>query len=1395
MGGSSKKVTAGYRYYLGMHMILCHGPIDRMRKILVDGRTAWQGDYAGGRINVRADNLFGGESREGGVSGAVDIEMGGPSQGVNDYLAGQLGSDIPAFRGVVGAVLRQCYFGINPYLKKWAFLAQRIHTRQNGVTQWYDAKAQIGSLWKEAQAIQIALDNSGSMAIMTSNGKTRYKNAQDAISSFLDSICERVNTSGFRIDICLTVWADGESSMIRRAATASDFTELKAFLNSFSPTGIATNFYQATKQAFSFFSGAPSDARRSYIFVTDGEPNPPISAELAAAQLDGVTNLSRYAFNIDLEDTSYSAIIDNTPSDGVPVIADGDPDDMIAALTFALDGQLDMNPAHIIRECLTDPDWGMGYQEIDIDDDSFRASADKLFSEGMGISLLWDRQIPLEDFIKEILRHIDATVYVDRGTGKFVLKLIRKDYIEEDLVVIGPDNAERVEGYSRPAFGELVNSVTVNYWDSVSYGGASITADDPALIQMQGAVIATTIQYPGFTGSKIAAKAAMRDLKSLSIPRLSCTIYANKTAKDLNIGDPFLFEWPDYHEGQIVMRVTGLALGDGKTNKIRISCTQDTFDTPDVIVVTPDVPIWQDPSSDPTPAEYRIVVEAPYFELVQRLGQTTTDDQLASNNNLGYILASAVAPTGAINGRLAIDSGAGYDGNDTAMDFCPAAFLAADITPGQTSISITGGQSLSAVTTGTHAQIGNELVKVVALTDTILTAGRGVLDTVPAAHEAGTPVMFWDEYADSDDVEYVEGEVISVKILPTTGKGTLNVSIAPVDTLQFSRRAVRPYPPGNFRIGGEAYPVAILGGDQLSASWSHRDRLQQTAGELQDTTVGDIGPEAGTTYNLQIYGEEGTLLRDLRNVGTSYTYLTSDELGDSLLPSESSDIYWLYVSSLMLFNGADGSTTFADETGKSWSKVRNAQIDTSIAKFNQSLELQPFVEAVAIGTVGVHLHFDGANGSTSFIDALGSGAPTSQQHVTTAFGDAAISTAQSKFNGASLRLDGTGDYLSVADVTPKEFFLSNNVFTIECWVRFDNVSINQAIACCLHQQSTPYKGWVLRYDPTQTTPGLRLVAFKGDVSNLSDVHEVAWTPSADTWYHLRVCRSGNTVYYFVNGVLLTTKTLVNASIISDAARPMLIGAQDSAGSPNIFFQGYIDELRVLNGTLLGTTNFTPQTEPYPSRIWGDMLEAPAHAGFGFGTGDFTIEAWVYLSGGSTNHVVLDLAPDYATAHDYYAVFFIDATTGKLSATMNGSPKTDNDSTSVSSGAWHHVAWARSSGVLKAFLNGVQQWSLASAEDLGSSWAARVGHSWRSNAQLAGRIDDLRVTKGVARYTGNFTPPASELQGGGGGGLRLNGRLRLVLQSERGGLTSYQAHDYTVLREGYGFNYGELYGGT
>ena len=154
--GSKKEVTIGYKYYLGMHMVICHGPVDSLTRIDVGERTAWGGNVTGSsQIYINNPDLFGGEKKEGGVQGYVDVMMGDASQAKNDYLVSQLGGIIPAFRGIVSLVLRQCYVtAMSPYPKSWSFLVKRIPAKD-----WYAAKADINGSANAAHIIYETITN------------------------------------------------------------------------------------------------------------------------------------------------------------------------------------------------------------------------------------------------------------------------------------------------------------------------------------------------------------------------------------------------------------------------------------------------------------------------------------------------------------------------------------------------------------------------------------------------------------------------------------------------------------------------------------------------------------------------------------------------------------------------------------------------------------------------------------------------------------------------------------------------------------------------------------------------------------------------------------------------------------------------------------------------------------------------------------------------------------------------------------------------------------------------------------------------------------------------------------------------------------------------------------
>lgn len=927
MGGKSKKVTVGYKYYAGMHQVYCLGPIDHFSRLVVGEKEAWTGIATGGSITVNKPGLFGGEAREGGVSGTIDVEMGEATQDVNSYLSAQLGT-VPAYRGVAALVLRQLYLGNNPYLKKWAAWGQRIHVRQDGIEQWYDATAEIPDLTSSEGGVEDFEGGVGAYTLMVGS-----------LSDF-----EVVNTERGRAMVTKSVTNLGSSirriDLISLQPTSISF-DFRVDSRGNDDTG-RLSFVDASGNIVFQFIGSRAAAQDSLRRARVRGGNISGSGGSAGSVLDYIVDEDEwYSVKVDLDFTgnTFTATLFQ---DGVTLAATTASTGLssnIVGLQFGVDanssgfGQTtfanirysvflpsgDLNPAHIIRECLTDPIWGMGYPEADIDDASFQVAADTLYAEGMGMSLVWDRQTTIDKFVSEIVRHIDASLFISRFTGKFTLRLTRDDYDPDLLLLLDESNVSKVDRPTRPEFGETANSVSVVYWDSSTGKKDSITLQDPASIQMQGGEINTTIQYPGFTKRRVATMACARDLKALSNPFFSCSIHASSVARDLDIGDTFKFSWAKWKHSETIMRVVGISLGDGKTRQVIITAVEDVFSTPLNAIIGDPGSGWVDPSVPPQPAEREIAVEAPYYEVVQVLGQTDADTTIAANPDIGFVAAAAGRPGSAINAQMWTDAGAGYAEADV-LDFCPTALLASDIVQTDTVLNIEDGTDLDLIEIGTHVQLGDELVRVDAINTGAgtVTVGRGILDTVPVKHAAGALLMFWDAFVGFDNTEYANGEEIDVKITPISGSGQVALVDADALPVQLSQRAYRPYPPGDMQVEGVSYEQDVTYSGEINVTWVHRDRLQQTSGDFEDHFDGTIGPEAGTTYRLQVYIDgvlEGALTQDDIAGTSADTTPTAEGLVGIEVHSKRDGVYSLQGAyHEFIWSGGAGSPMAPEET-------------------------------------------------------------------------------------------------------------------------------------------------------------------------------------------------------------------------------------------------------------------------------------------------------------------------------------------------------------------------------------------------------------------------------------------------------------------------------------------------
>lgn len=921
------KQVIGYEYYLGIHMVLCHGCADYISEINVGNKRIFTGYHHGGAgllgpEYINRANLFGGSGTggEGGIRGWIDVELGALDQPQNAYLVSKLGSTISAHRGVVGVVLNQVYLGTSPYIKPWEFVTQRILKTSACEDQWYKAKARIARGPLHPTSVHFAFDRSSSMfGIDTVPSKPRAIGEQVAFVDTLKVLQFQLQQDeDFRLDILISLFGVGNPSSYLELqeisfinASEADIDECIAFINGIRFGG-NTEMHLATDRAATWFEQTRLDkelVERLFILVTDGQPNAYSPQRNAQEEVDFIftnpvwadiydlysgdfsvehdTAVSCHIVNFALDDITYSLQLDNTTIDGVPIIDWNDVSGLTEIITFPFVGKYaDMNPAHIIRECLTDPVWGMGYNASDIDDDSFTLAADALYDEFFGLTLLWQREEEIGEFVSTVLAHIDAYCYTSISTGKFVLRLIRDDYDGAAIPVLTEDDIVSWVELDRRQPSEVINTVVLKFFDKERHEDGSLTVHNQAQIAQVNGIISTTKNYPGIGWPRLASRVGLRDLKSLGAGLITGTINTKRTTETFNPADAFRIHAPRHGLFGEVFRVVESKRGDGRSNTITLKIIQDVFSLggfEDVIVAT-GAGGWVDPSNDPDPVTVRLVDEMSYRDFVIMLGITDVTSALAADPDVGMLGASGVAPTSdAVDAIVAIDEGAGYVELPEYLNFAPGANLSAALAADDTTVLLTNDFDLDTIDVGSIAAfvglppaapsepypvsaIHVEYIRVDAV-DTVastMTISRGCLDTVPSPYVVGTGVIVFEDFIFTDlDLRSASASFpsIDVKLKTLTGQGALSEEAAPVDTVVFNSRALRPYRPADVQINGVGSGIPELGGvNPIPVTWARRNRLTESTTSPLIWADGDVAPEAGQTTTVELKDFYGAIL-------------------------------------------------------------------------------------------------------------------------------------------------------------------------------------------------------------------------------------------------------------------------------------------------------------------------------------------------------------------------------------------------------------------------------------------------------------------------------------------------------------------------------------------------------
>jgi hypothetical protein len=434
------------------------------------------------------------------------------------------------------------------------------------------------------------------------------------------------------------------------------------------------------------------------------------------------------------------------------------------------------------------------------------------------------------------------------------------------------------------------------------------------------------------------------------------------------------------------------------------------------------------------------------------------------------------------------------------------------------------------------------------------------------------------------------------------------------------------------------------------------------------------------------------------------------------------------------------------------------------------------------------LHMEGVSGGTSFVDSsLGYKTATITNTATT------TSSTTQKFGSTSALFNGSTSSLSLTDST--DWSLGTGNFTIDFWVNFSSTAARTPFVCKYLNATNQFRfawiegGYIQLY-----------VTIGGDDRILTTL--VTWTPTVGTWYHIALVRSGTNIYTFINGALSGTFA-VGSIDMGTIASPLLIGSHST-----YFLNGYMDEVRFMKGYAAWTSAFTPPTERYPGReeycggsgvdantallIHGDGTDSStnivdssfitpkqitpvgsaqiktAQSKFGsssillngttdyltipdsadwYITGDYTVEFWINFTSLTGYQVVYGQKTDNSNYFDWFyynSTFVVDYVAAGSAVFRYTVPF------SASTGIWYHVAVVRSGNTWNTYIDGVAgsktlnvgSYSYAPPDMSGVLYVGQDGFG----SYVKGYLDEFRVSKGIAKYSADFTPATIPFKG-------------------------------------------------
>lgn len=913
MGGSSPKNRIT-QYFLSFHVGICMGPIDYISEIFFGDKSIFNWVTRETQtVQISKSDLFGGDSKEGGVSGLVDVLLGDSDQRLPAGAANRIVVDgvrltpdtAPGYRGIASLFFRGVdsegfYVGANnPYLKDVKVRLTRIPK------SWYPEKATIGP--GEGQDRKTALF----YGVCNCRSDQEDENQRLTNKALYDGyVGLRTKIAEFRdddnkVDLCTFIAEEthgfGYTEPNSPFLESHILSDVRMHLEYDVAALSVPNELDVMESAVAWFSEKTGYLRKILILPTAGYNTatdvPAYEAALSAAR-DTLTGMGVLIHAVTANNSSNGTAIavDNTVGDNSPSFPRVSPGNFSAINTLGetyfgennRDATVrdpstyaNANPAHIIHECLTNGAWGVGLSDTALDLDTFTYCADVLYSENFGLSFIWTKQMKVEELIGEVLDHINAVLYVSPSTGLISLRLIRA-VDSADLsgkLRLNPGNCD-IENLQRRGYGELVNEITVTWTDPTEEKEDTVTVQDMAGIQIQGGVISGSRNYYGVRNQALAYALAARDLASSSAPMMSCDAKVSRKAWAVVPGDIVVLEQFDvFGISEFPMRVLKVDYGRPGDSGIKLSLIEDIYARGTYAAPAQSATLWRDSSGQPRPAAFQSVMTLPHFFVVRDGGNTEYP--------IAYLSVLAACQeedslTGIVSAIVTDAAENTYWDDVGVWDFVMHAVLTSPLAAESTSAAPTYGS----MTEGPLPKVGgfvvigdDEATQEICLIASSWVWNRGCLDTTPKAWPVGTKIWIFKDESFSDATERAPGETATYKVRPTTSGGTLALSRASAVSGTASLRQHRPLRPANVVVAGSAWlPVDLLGEGltEIVVTWANRNRELESDTPLR-WSAATVAPETGQTTEIDVLSSWGDVLLSVTGITeTTHTILPGD---------------------------------------------------------------------------------------------------------------------------------------------------------------------------------------------------------------------------------------------------------------------------------------------------------------------------------------------------------------------------------------------------------------------------------------------------------------------------------------------------------------------------------------